>query len=300
LIDVAYEQRFFEDRFDISIGRLAAGDDFLVSTYDYLFMQNAFDGNPVGIFFNSPGMTAYPNAAWGARVRVRPTDETYLMAGVYNGDPDIRRNAYNGANLTMDGPAFAIVEFGYQHDGFAGDPPYLGNYKVGAWYDDSSYTNYGTVATTEPAQTREGNWGLYGLFDQVALPWGNPSGNRGLGVFGSFLSSPDESVSKMPYFFTAGVVARGIAQSRPKDIVGFGAVFGQFSNELSDSQERQQLLDPSVVVQRNESVLELTYRYSMWDGGCFVQPDLQYVIHPGGTPGVENALVLGCQIGIDF
>ena len=35
-------------------GRIATGDDFLVSPYNYVFVQNGFDGNPVGIFFNSP------------------------------------------------------------------------------------------------------------------------------------------------------------------------------------------------------------------------------------------------------
>jgi len=147
---------------------------------------------------------------------------------------------------------------------------------------------------------RRGNWGVYTLMDQVVLPWGDPEGNRGLGVFGSFLASPDQSVSEMPWFFTTGVVARGVCDSRPQDVIGVGAIFGQFSNDLADSEQRQDLLDPSVTVQRNETALELTYRYSLYSGGCFLQPDLQYIIHPGGSPGVQNALVLGCQIGIDF
>jgi len=62
LIDLAYQQRLFHDSVEIRLGRIAAGDDFLVSPYNWLFMQNGFDGNPVGIFFNAPGMTAYPNA----------------------------------------------------------------------------------------------------------------------------------------------------------------------------------------------------------------------------------------------
>ena len=75
-----------DDRVEFSVGRIAAGDDFLVSPYNYVFVQNGFDGNPVGIFFNAPGMTAYPNATWGALVKVRPTERTYVMGGVYNGD----------------------------------------------------------------------------------------------------------------------------------------------------------------------------------------------------------------------
>ena len=86
LINVAYLQKLFDDRLEFRIGRIAAGDDFLVSPYNYVFVQNGFDGNPVGIFFNSPGMTAYPNDTWGALVKVRPTARTYIMGGVYNGE----------------------------------------------------------------------------------------------------------------------------------------------------------------------------------------------------------------------
>jgi len=110
LIDVAHQQKLMDDRVEIRLGRIAAGDDFLVSQYDYLFMQNGFDGNPAGIFFNSPGMTAYPNATWGARLKVRSTERTYVMGGVYNGDPSIRKNAHNGADMSMNGPVFAIGE----------------------------------------------------------------------------------------------------------------------------------------------------------------------------------------------
>ncbi len=300
LIDVAYQQKLFEDKLELSVGRIAAGDDFLVSPYNYLFMQNGFDGNPVGVFFNSPGMTAYPNATWGARVKVRPTKRTYVMVGVYNGDATIRADDSHGANMSMNGPLFVMAEAGYKYNGLPGDSQYLGNYKIGGWYDRNTFTDYTTVGTGGPVGTTQGNWGIYGMFDQVVLPFAELGANRGMGVFGSVLVSPDQSVSQMPYFFTAGVAARGIWASRPTDVAGFGAVFGQFSNDLQDAQERQQLLDPTIGVQNHESVLELTYRFNLSHGAIFVQPDLQYVIRPGGTGQINNAVVLGCQMGINF
>ena len=33
---------------------------------------------------------------------------------------------------------------------------------------------------------------------------------------------------------------------------------------------------------------------------AFVQPDLQWVINPGGTNRIPNALVLGAQMGVTF
>jgi carbohydrate-selective porin OprB len=35
-------------------------------------------------------------------------------------------------------------------------------------------------------------------------------------------------------------------------------------------------------------------------GALFFQPDLQYVIRPSGTGEIDHALVLGCQIGVNF
>ena len=54
VVDVAYRQQLFDGRVNFRAGRIATGDDFLVSPYNYVFVQNGFDGNPVGIFFNSP------------------------------------------------------------------------------------------------------------------------------------------------------------------------------------------------------------------------------------------------------
>jgi porin len=294
LINVAYLQKLFDDRVELRLGRIATGDDFLVSPYNYVFVQNGFDGNPVSIFFNSPGMTAYPNDTWGALVKVRPTARTYVMGGVYNGDPSIRSNDHNGADFSMDGPVFAIGEIAYEPNSLQGDTGLIGNYKAGFWYDNSLYTDFNTGAVNR------GNWGFYGMFDQVLVRFGDPSSHRGFGVAGSFLASPDQSISQMPYFFTCALVTRGIFPGRPRDIIGLGVVYGHFSNDLEDSQRRAQQLDPTVGVQSYETVLELTYRLALLKSALYFQPDLQYVFRPGGTGQISDALVLGAQVAVNF
>ncbi len=295
LVDAAWQQKLFGDRLSLRLGRISAGDDFLVSEYDYLFMQNAFDGNPVGIFFNSPGMTAYPNATWGALAKLKILDQLSLMGGIYNGDPQIRSNACHGVNFSMNGPLFAMAELAYQLNQQTGDTGLVGNYKIGFWYDNSVYADFN-------GGTSRGNWGFYALFDQQILAFGDsqPHSQRGLGVFGSLLVSPDQSISTLPWFFTAGVAARGLLESRPDDVAGFGAAFGSFSGDLQNAQRQAQLLNPAAGVQTNETALELTYRINLRNAAVYIQPDLQYIIRPGGTGQIENALVLGCQIGINF
>jgi porin len=294
LINLAYLQKLFEDRVELRIGRIGAGDDFLVSPYDYVFVQNSFDGNPVGIFFNSPGMTAYPNDTWGALVKVRPTVSTYIMGGVYNGDPSIRDNSNHGVDFSMDGPLFAIAEIAYQPNSLPGDRGLIGNYKAGFWYDNSLFSDFNT------GEFERGNWGFYTLFDQVLVRFGEQGSHRGLGIAGSFLVSPDQSISRMPYFLTAALVTRGIFPLRPRDIIGLGVVYGHFSNDLQNSQERAQRSGSNLGVQSHETVLELTYRLALLKSALYVQPDLQYVFRPSGTGQIADALVLGAQVAVNF
>ncbi|PYN89377.1 MAG: hypothetical protein DMD89_35095 [Candidatus Rokuibacteriota bacterium] len=53
-------------------------------------------------------------------------------------------------------------------------------------------------------------------------------------------------------------------------------------------------------MQRYETALELTYRFRLRGGAVFFQPDLQYIIRPGGTGRITDAFVAGFQSGINF
>jgi carbohydrate-selective porin OprB len=72
-----------------------------------------------------------------------------------------------------------------------------------------------------------------------------------------------------------------------------------FSKELRRAQQNGQLPGPPGG-QDYEMVIELTYRFDLRKGALFIQPDLQYIIQPGGTSRLANAIVLGAQFGINF
>ena len=108
-----------------------------------------------------------------------------------------------------------------------------------------------------------GNWGFYTLFDQVLVRFGERGSHRGFGIAGSFLVSPDQSISQMPYFFTAALVTRGIFPSRPIDVIGLGVVYGHFRPDLQNFQRQAQQFNPNVGVQSHETVVELTYRLAL-------------------------------------
>jgi porin len=306
LIDVEYIKRYYDGKLTFHMGRIAAGDDFLTSPYYWIFMQNGIDGNPVGIFKNAPGMSAYPNAAWGARMRIRPTDRTYLLAGVYNGDSTVRDNTDHGLDWSMHGPAFVITEAAYQRNGLPDDKGPLGNYKIGAWYNAGTFTNAaGQVLTSSPSvpglnsATQQGNWGYYALADQVI--WRKPNEKqRNIGVFTSILVSPEEDYNQMPFFCNGGVAWTGPFDSRPTDILGFAIVYGKFSDDLQQAEQLARTFDSTVTVQDYELAFEWCYRFRMRDGALYVQPDFQYIIQPNGSNEIPNAFVVGCQLGLNF
>jgi porin len=293
VIDVSYQQKLARDRVEFRVGRFAAMDDFLVSPYDFGFMQNAFCGNPFGILLDAPGMSAY-YGTWAALAKVHPTRRTHVTAGVYNGDPAMRENKYHGVNLSMSGPLFVMGEAGYQVNGLPGDSQRLGNYKAGGWYDHSKLTDF------ESGTSKRGSAGFYGLFDQVLVPFGTRGQNRGFGVFGSVTVAPDSRIQQLPVFYTAGVSARGPFEARPRDAVGFGIAGGYFSNHLQQAQREGLLVAPNGGIQDHETLMELTYRFDLRRSAFFIQPDLQYIIRPGGTGRLKNATVFGVQLGINF
>jgi porin len=74
----------------------------------------------------------------------------------------------------------------------------------------------------------------------------------------------------------------------------FGSYFGSVSRDFATAQEDSGLGDPTY-----EWVLEWDYRAQVtpW---LYVMPSIQYVIRPGGTGAIPNALVLGAELGVTF
>jgi porin len=309
VVHLPYWQKLADDEVEFRIGRLGASDDFLVSPYNEYFVQNGFNGAPKGIFINAPGMSGYPNATWGTMLKMQATDRTYVMGGAYDGDTSIREFDDLHSDMYLDGPLFVIVELGYEHNQLPGDCGLVGNYKFGAWFDGNDFPDLVMQAIADadpgaglPVSYHEGGYGFYGVFDQVFYRFSRPHERilRGIGVVGSIVVAPDQTVSRMPYFFNLGVVARGISSQRPRDSLGFGMVYGEFSSDLQKGQRAARLIDPAIGIQDHEIALELTYILRFRNEAYVIQLSIQYIVRPGGTGEIPNALVVGTQVGINF
>jgi porin len=102
-------------------------------------------------------------------------------------------------------------------------------------------------------------------------------------------------VNRVPYFFDTGFVLYGPFRRRPKDFVGFAAVYGSYSLDLRHAEEAQ----AATSVQHFETTLELNYGWTIRPG-LLVQPDVQYVVHPNGNERLRNSLSMGLNIVINI
>jgi porin len=300
---LSYTQSLFDDKLSVRFGRLTInsvyGEEFAGSQYFKAFTSVAFDLVPLGIFLNAPGAFGYPLTTWGARLKLEPAESFYAMVGCYNGDPAVKDGDRHGVDFTLSGPAFVIGEVGYRRN-YGRDAPGLpGNVKLGAYFNGGSAEVFDTGVAGRPGETVQARYGFYVLGDQALARWGDPAEKRHLGVFAAFVCAPDQRVIPVPYFCDAGLVAYGFLPSRPRDFAGFGLAYGSYSGDLRRAEEIQALTAPAVGVQDWEMTLEFTYGCTVRPG-LLVQPDLQYLVNPGGNKALPNALAVGLNVVFNF
>jgi porin len=300
LVELQMIHALFDDRLNLTYGRLAATNDFLTSPLYCQFVSNAFCGQPPPPFFNLPdGITAYPVATWGARARANPTPDTYLMVGVYDGDPAQQGRDDHGVNFSFgDNGVLVLSEVGYTPEQGLFDLP--GHYKLGGYYHSGDFnevardSNGNNVFVSGLAGAQfSGNSGYYILLDQMFYRE-QEAQDQGLYGFVVLVLAPDENENEIPYFYSAGLIYQGLLDFRPQDKTTIGMTTGWFSDKLSDAQH-----NAGLERQNAETVFEINHQVQVTPA-VYVRPDLQYVYRPNGRGDIDNALVIGFEAGITF
>ncbi len=272
------ESNLWNDLLTVALGRMAIGDDFATTALFGYYVSDAFDPNIGSIVVNVPGFYAEPVATWGLRLKLKPADDFYVSGGVYNSSPLAGRDSAFGVDFSFRNGFILISEAGYTpnvQEGSRGRPGY---YKIGAYYDTGEYEEFG-----EEDGSRNGNFGFYAIADQMVYREPGTE-NQGLAVWGAAAIAPDENINTFPIFLSAGLAYGGLIPAREGDKALFGIAYGSISDEIPG--------------QDYEIVLEGTYSIQIapW---ISVQPDVQYIIHPGGG-GIPNALVLGMLLSLNI
>ncbi len=100
LYNVYFKQRFFNDALEFRVGRMSAGQLFASLPVMGLPVNSAVNGNPTSLFTNAP-FTSTAAATWAAYARVKPTEESYVQAGIFQASPRLGKPAYHGADFSI-------------------------------------------------------------------------------------------------------------------------------------------------------------------------------------------------------
>jgi len=268
-----------ESRFNFAIGRMAIGDKFATLQLFNNYVSLAFNENPVSISINNPGFLSNPQAGWGAWMRGKPFEDFYFLTGVYNSNPRLARDSVHGVDFSFRKGAVIIGEAVYQPYKKGGSGTKPGAYKLGAYYDTGKFARVGDDESSE-----EGNYGFYFIGEQIVYREPDVM-SQGLIAWGSVTLAPNEEINTFPFFLSGGMVYEGFLPTRDKDKTAIGIAYGAVSEDLRGKDF--------------ELLMELSYIFHLkkW---LRIQPDIQYIVHPGGSGEIPNALVIGVQLGTNI
>jgi porin len=165
--------------------------------------------------------------------------------------------------------------------------PYAGKLALGAWTYTAPFRDLAdTLPSGQPVRHR-GSRGGYLIADQEVWSPGNgrPAVLRAFAQIGV----GDARVNQIGSYVGAGLTLAAPFQSRTQDELGLAVAAARNGSHYLNARVR------SGLTVAGETAMELTY-FAQLGPGLSVQPDVQYVIHPGGTLANRNALVPGIRI----
>jgi porin len=306
LVSAYAEESLLDGRVDVAAGWMNVENDFASSPLYCNYMNNGLCGDPKALPGGDIGHSAFPDAVWAGRIRVRPTADTHFTVGVYEVNQDLYGNADRSGfqlGVPRDSGVYVPIQIGYEPK--IGRAALPGHYVVGLGYDSSRFKSFSSAlpAPAGPvATTRRGNTQFWALADQMLVRSGKGDQDGLIVLGGVVVNDANNSAYAQQYF--AGLLGRGFWSARPED--GFAFLFSYFaiSGPLGKVQAEQQELGLPISnsasgVQTNEMVLEANYNIHAYRGVDF-RPDVQYIIRPNAQSNIHNAFVLACKASVEF
>jgi porin len=134
-------------------------------------------------------------------------------------------------------------------------------------------------------------WGTDGGYIGGATRLYTIQGARGLDAFVNF-GLADSRVNEVDRSVNVGLTWTGLFDARPTDKLGFAVGAAGSGNPYQQAQ-----IASGSGVDNYEMSYELTYRAVLNDY-VTVQPDIQYIVHPGFDPTVKNDFLFGLHFEV--
>jgi porin len=281
LSEAWYEQSWLDGRVLLRVGKVDLTGTVLCHNCPVAFDGSMYANNETAQFLNGALVNnptiPFPDNGLGMMLHTEPLEGFYMSAGVADAQGDARET---GFRTTFHGPDnfFGIFETGVT--------PRLGGmdgaYRVGCWYDPQPKDRL-------THGVKRDDMGMYLSFDQMVFKEvkDDPNDSQGLGFFARW-GYAHSDVAEITHFWSAGGQYRGLLPGRDDDVLGVGVAQGVLSDYV-----------PPAGRETNETAIEAYYnaRVCPW---LNITGDVQYIIHPGADSSVDNAVVIGIRVQMNF
>ncbi len=252
LYQLYYKQDFSMLYFIVGIHDL--NTEFVISEFGAALTNSSF-----GIHSTFPlnfGVSIFPKTSLSFIGAIKYNENFIYRIGLYDGDvSNLDDEKYNLKwKINKDEGILSIHEFELK-------PITNNTIKLGAYYHTGKF-----FKTNDFTTEVNGNWGIYGIVDQVVY---EKDENKRGGVFFQFGITPSSKNINTKYF-GAGLNFNGLIPSRSKDGFAIGFTYAGLYDDTW------------------ECDIEANYLFSL--GKHFnIQPCIHYVIHPGANAGYKNS-----------
>jgi len=223
------------------------------------------------ISLNMP-VSIFPKTSPGLLASYSISPEWTIATAVYNGNPgDLQHDPHNtDFHLNKRDGYFSITEI--QFTGIVSARQEI-TVKAGSYYHSGNYPHI-----SDSSVMTNGNYGFY-LLGSAKIYFPGTDRHRYAGLFIQSGRAP-EVININSLYVGAGIVCKGLLAKRPDDMLALAAGRATMGSDY---------LHTAAVMADNESMAELTWQYIINDK-LSVQPDLQYIIHPGAEQLTASAL----------
>ncbi len=280
VVEVYYEQAFFEETLRIRVGKLDITGGFECGGCAVSFDGSAFANDETtqflnGALVNNPTIP-FPDYGLGAVVYWNPLEWWYASFAVVDAQADGRetgfRTAFHGEDYFL-----YIFETGVTPEIESENGPLKGAYRVGVWADPQP------KAHSDTTRVYRDDVGYYVSADQLVYKENDVSEDtQGLGVFARYGLANDHR-NDLVNFYSFGMQYQGLFDGRDDDVLAIGYAQGFFSDRAS-----------MTFGEDYESVLEIYYKLQI-SPRLEISPGIQYIANPGGASGVSDATVFAVR-----
>jgi porin len=277
-----YEHRFLENTASLKMGLIDLNSEFDAKNIGALFLNSSHGIGPDFSQTGENGPSIFPATSMAVRADWAFNDNYLVRVGVFDAVP---QDPTNQRRMKLSWNEGTLVVAELERNSESGV-----RFAIGGWHYTSRFDAILPGSNGKVA----GNNGLYS-FIEAPLYEEPGGGERGLDAFVR-IGFANAKINQFGSFWSAGFNYRGLFPGRTDDLLGLAFAYAANGSDFKESTRLA-----GGVARSAETNIELTYRAQLADW-IVVQPDIQYIINPGGTGALKNALVLGLrfEVGASF